>query len=47
MRVLFACLFRAVAAAAGTDLLLGLVQPVLPQYGEDYEQLEVQVRGSW
>ncbi|WIA37090.1 hypothetical protein OEZ86_014060 [Tetradesmus obliquus] len=30
--------------AAATDLLLGLVQPLLPQYGQDYEQLEVQVR---
>jgi hypothetical protein len=31
------------ADAASADLLLGLVQPTLPQYGEDFEQLEVQV----
>lgn len=28
------------------DLLLGLVQPKLPEYGEDFEQLEVQVGAS-
>jgi hypothetical protein len=32
------------ADAASADLLLGLVQPTLPQYGEDFEQLDVQVR---
>jgi hypothetical protein len=31
------------ADAASADLLLGLVQPTLPQYGENYEQLAIQV----